>query len=152
MQDRIITNRVYNIRVVESYNEIYFETRIFIQQKSCSQMYNMNQIFSSSCGIRYAIEIKYSRKKQIHIKAYISHKPPRLQTESVRCATCGEDLPTLEALKDHRRTAHPTPEVAPGSGKKGFECDYCGKTFNCRSNLRDHLVSCKEVFVGVPFH
>ncbi|ROT76944.1 hypothetical protein C7M84_004432 [Penaeus vannamei] len=88
-----------------------------------------------SCAMEFPSKSELTR----HIVKYQGTCNPN-KNESVRCATCGEDLPTLEALKDHRRTAHPTPEVAPGSGKKGFECDYCGKTFNCRSNLRDHLV------------
>ncbi|XP_047481736.1 gastrula zinc finger protein XlCGF48.2-like isoform X2 [Penaeus chinensis] len=88
-----------------------------------------------SCTMEFPSKSELTR----HIVKYQGTCNPN-KNESVRCATCGEDLPTLEALKDHRRTAHPTPEVAPGSGKKGFECDYCGKTFNCRSNLRDHLV------------
>ncbi|ROT62486.1 putative zinc finger and BTB domain-containing protein 47 [Penaeus vannamei] len=87
-----------------------------------------------SCAMEFPSKSELTR----HIVKYQGTCNPN-KNESVRCATCGEDLPTLEALKDHRRTAHPTPEVAPGSGKKGFECDYCGKTFNCRSNLRDHL-------------
>ncbi|XP_050697924.1 uncharacterized protein LOC126986129 isoform X2 [Eriocheir sinensis] len=88
-----------------------------------------------SCSVEFASKSELTR----HIVKYQGTCNPN-KSEGVRCATCGEDLPTLEALKVHRRTAHPTPEVTPGSGKKGFECDYCGKTFNCRSNLRDHLV------------
>ncbi|XP_042235438.1 zinc finger protein 62 homolog isoform X2 [Homarus americanus] len=88
-----------------------------------------------SCACEFPSKSELTR----HIVKYQGTCNPN-KSEGVRCATCGEDLPTLEALKDHRRTAHPTPEVTQGSGKKGFECDYCGKTFNCRSNLRDHLV------------
>ncbi|XP_071523711.1 uncharacterized protein [Panulirus ornatus] len=88
-----------------------------------------------SCACEFPSKSELTR----HIVKYQGTCNPN-KSEGVRCATCGEDLPNLEALKDHRRTAHPTPEVTPGSGKKGFECDYCGKTFNCRSNLRDHLV------------
>ncbi|XP_069938610.1 uncharacterized protein [Cherax quadricarinatus] len=88
-----------------------------------------------SCACEFPSKSELTR----HIVKYQGTCNPN-KSEGVKCATCGEDLPTLEALKEHRRTAHPTPEVTAGSGKKGFECDYCGKTFNCRSNLRDHLV------------
>nr|XP_045598617.1 zinc finger protein 852-like isoform X2 [Procambarus clarkii]XP_045598618.1 zinc finger protein 852-like isoform X2 [Procambarus clarkii] len=88
-----------------------------------------------SCACEFPSKSELTR----HIVKYQGTCNPN-KSEGVKCATCGEDLPTLEALKEHRRTAHPTPEMTPGSGKKGFECDYCGKTFNCRSNLRDHLV------------
>lgn len=69
-------------------------------------------------------------------------------SESLRCATCGDEMPTLEALKEHRRIAHPpspTGDPARAGMKKGFQCDYCGKNFSCRSNLRDHLVMSDDV-------
>ncbi|XP_076029770.1 uncharacterized protein LOC143018302 isoform X2 [Oratosquilla oratoria] len=62
------------------------------------------------------------------------------KNDGPKCATCNEELPSLEALKEHRKTAHPAADASPSNPKKGFSCDYCGKTFNCRSNLRDHLV------------
>ncbi|XP_066983660.1 uncharacterized protein [Macrobrachium rosenbergii] len=89
-----------------------------------------------TCNIEFVSKSELTR----HIVKYQGTCNPNKSAEGVRCATCGEDLANLEALKEHRRTAHPTPDLSAGSGKKGFECDYCGKTFNCRSNLRDHLV------------
>ncbi|XP_064101733.1 gastrula zinc finger protein xFG20-1-like [Macrobrachium nipponense] len=89
-----------------------------------------------TCNVEFVSKSELTR----HIVKYQGTCNPNKSAEGVRCATCGEDLANLEALKEHRRTAHPTPDLNAGSGKKGFECDYCGKTFNCRSNLRDHLV------------
>ncbi|KAK8750699.1 hypothetical protein OTU49_014956, partial [Cherax quadricarinatus] len=70
-----------------------------------------------SCACEFPSKSELTR----HIVKYQGTCNPN-KSEGVKCATCGEDLPTLEALKEHRRTAHPTPEVTAGSGKKGFEC------------------------------
>ncbi|CAL4065787.1 unnamed protein product, partial [Meganyctiphanes norvegica] len=88
-----------------------------------------------SCGTEFPSKNELTR----HIVKYQGTCNPN-KTESVRCVTCNMELANLEALKEHRKTQHPSSEVSNGNIKKGFECDYCGKNFNCRSNLRDHLV------------
>ncbi|KAB7495745.1 Zinc finger and BTB domain-containing protein 46 [Armadillidium nasatum] len=51
-----------------------------------------------------------------------------LNADSLRCATCNEEMPSLEALKEHRKASHPpspTEDPNKNGGRKGFQCDYC---------------------------
>ena len=104
-----------------------------------------------SCGAVFGTKGELT----VHIVKYQGTCDPT-KSGSVKCATCGEQCPSLVALKIHRRQNHPSPDeaippteaadshlppsISQQNHKRGFQCDYCGKNFNCRSNLRDHLV------------
>ena len=62
------------------------------------------------------------------------------EKEKIKCkkANCTSEFSTVKSYKQHLRVSHPE------GGMKDLPCRYCGKTFQTKSNLRQHERSCKQ--------